>query len=127
MQATKNNKIQNTFLEKNGYSKNIQLPKTICKDLMFFLNVTEQEVSKIIEFALKIKNKTTFKSLENNNIDCLTNKEQQIFNLVANGLATKQIASKLNIQASTVSTHRKRIKQKLKLQTNYDWFQLASQ
>lgn len=82
---------------------------------------------KIIEFALKIKNKTTFKSLENKNIDCLTNKEQQVFNLVAIGLTTKQIASKLIIQASTGSTHRKRIKQKLNVHTNYDWFQLASQ
>lgn len=127
MQTNRNNLIPNTFLEDNSYSKNRYLPQNICKDLMFFLNITEQEVSKIIEFAIKIKNKNSFKPLKNNNIDCLTNKEQQVFNLVANGLATKQIASKLNIQASTVSTHRKRIKHKLKLHTNYDWFQLANQ
>lgn len=42
----------------------------------------------------------------------LTKKESEILGLIAHGLTTKQIASKLNISTETVKTHRKRMLRK---------------
>jgi DNA-binding NarL/FixJ family response regulator len=47
----------------------------------------------------------------------LSNRELQIYRLVGNGLATKEIASQLFVSAKTVESHRARIRQKLGLDT----------
>lgn len=49
------------------------------------------------------------------NIDRLSGRESQIFNLIGAGFTTKDIATILKISESTVSTHRKNIIKKLQI------------
>jgi DNA-binding NarL/FixJ family response regulator len=46
-------------------------------------------------------------------LDALSDRELEIFNLIGQGLATRQIAEKLSLGTKTVDTHREHIKQKL--------------
>lgn len=55
----------------------------------------------------------------------LSEREEEILILVAQGFRNKQIAEKLLISARTVSTHRDRIKQKLNLSTTADLIRYA--
>ncbi|MBP6506105.1 MAG: response regulator transcription factor [Opitutaceae bacterium] len=48
----------------------------------------------------------------------LTDRELQVFRLVGLGLATRDIAEKLNVSFKTIETHRENIKNKLGLQTH---------
>ena len=52
--------------------------------------------------------------------ELLTNKELEIFKQIALGRSVSQIAESLFIAATTVSTHRSRILEKLKVSTNAD-------
>jgi DNA-binding NarL/FixJ family response regulator len=48
-------------------------------------------------------------------VDCLTDRELQVFELIGAGRSTRQIAAALHIDVSTVETYRARIKEKLNL------------
>ena len=48
-------------------------------------------------------------------IDRLTNREMQVFEMIGEGLTTKQIARKLQLSPKTVDAHREKIKTKLGL------------
>ena len=50
-----------------------------------------------------------------NPIDSLTNREMQIFEMIGQGLTTKQIAGQLHLSPKTVDAHRENIKTKLNL------------
>lgn len=50
----------------------------------------------------------------------LTGREKEILRLTALGHNSSEMASILNISGKTVSTHRRNIKQKLNVQSNYD-------
>ncbi|MDP4264941.1 MAG: response regulator transcription factor [Bacteroidota bacterium] len=50
--------------------------------------------------------------------ELLTNREFEIFKLLASGKTTTQIAGSLSLAPTTVSTHRSRIMEKLSLSTN---------
>lgn len=50
-------------------------------------------------------------------ISTLTVREQTIISMLARGLSSKQMASELDISVRTVETHRRNIKQKLKLKS----------
>jgi DNA-binding NarL/FixJ family response regulator len=52
--------------------------------------------------------------------ELLTNKEFEIFKLLAYGKTITQIAEMLSLALTTVSTHRSRIMEKLSLSTNSD-------
>jgi DNA-binding NarL/FixJ family response regulator len=54
---------------------------------------------------------------ESSPIEKLTDREFEVFQLVARGLGTKEIAGKLNLSVKTVDVHRANIKGKLKLQS----------
>ena len=49
-------------------------------------------------------------------VDILSDRELEVFRMIGNGLTLEQIARKLHIGAKTVETHKRRIKQKLKLE-----------
>ena len=87
------------------------------------LDVSDDEVNKIINFIDNLKKEKEEKSA----IDKLTKRETEIFKLVANGTKTKTIANKLFISHTTVSTHRKKIKEKLQLNSILDWYLLSNQ
>ncbi len=54
-------------------------------------------------------------TLDRNPIETLSNRELEVFQLIGQGLTTKQIAEKLELSPKTVETHREKIKTKLKL------------
>jgi DNA-binding NarL/FixJ family response regulator len=55
----------------------------------------------------------------------ITKREAEIISLVASSLSTKEIAQKLFISEMTVSTHRKKIKSKLKLKNTAELIRFA--
>lgn len=50
-------------------------------------------------------------------IDNLSDREYEIFELIGSGYGTGEIARRLNLSANTVESHRKKIKEKLGIQT----------
>jgi DNA-binding NarL/FixJ family response regulator len=49
-------------------------------------------------------------------VDVLSDRELEVFRMIGDGLTLQQIARKLHIGAKTVETHKRRIKQKLRLE-----------
>jgi len=58
-------------------------------------------------------------------MDCLADRELQVFELTGQGLNTREIATQLGIDMKTVETYRIRIKEKLHLQSASELLQLA--
>jgi DNA-binding NarL/FixJ family response regulator len=58
-------------------------------------------------------------------IDLLTDREMQVFEFIGTGRSTRQIASMLHIDVSTVETYRARIKEKLNLKNALELLQYA--
>lgn len=48
-------------------------------------------------------------------VDILANRELEVLHMIGDGVATKEIAEKLNLSVKTISTYRERIKEKLNL------------
>ena len=61
----------------------------------------------------------------NFSVDLLTDRELQVFELMGGGLNTREIASMLHIDTSTVETYRARIKEKLNLKSSSELLQYA--
>ena len=57
----------------------------------------------------------------------LSHREKQILKLIAEGLTGQEIAEDLNISQKTVSTYKKRIREKLGVEKNVDLIRLAVQ
>ncbi len=111
------------FMHKMRCNK-LCVPLKLCKQLMFFLNLSETDFEKIIDFVIQLKKD---KINQKKDLEVLTAKEKEVFEMVANGFTTKRIAEKLFVESSTISTHRKKIKQKLKFKSNYDWYNFYNQ
>ncbi len=77
-----------------------------------------------IEAPIK-KEEIVFRNENEERYKSLTCKEKEVFELVIKGNSTKQISEILFIASNTVSTHRKRIKEKLELFSSSDWFKYA--
>jgi len=57
----------------------------------------------------------------------LSDREFQVFKLLAVGLTVKRVAERLHLSAQTVSTHRARLLDKMKMETNADLVQYGAQ
>jgi DNA-binding NarL/FixJ family response regulator len=57
----------------------------------------------------------------------LTHREREVLQLIAEGMTTKQIASKLNVSAKTVETHRRKIMKKLNIHSIAELTKVAIQ
>ena len=57
----------------------------------------------------------------------LSRQQQKVYDLWIQGLMGKQIAMELGLDAKTISTHKARIKEKLKVGSEYEIFKLALQ
>lgn len=69
-------------------------------------------------FSREVSNKITQTFLNgdfDNSSNCITDREQEILRLVAEGNTSKEIAQKLYISPRTVDTHRSNVMQKLEL------------
>ncbi|MEC4003027.1 response regulator transcription factor [Flavobacterium sp. SUN052] len=66
------------------------------------------------EIRFKLKNNKT-KNLQTNSIDILSNREFEIAKMLIDGCGNLEIANKLKIQMSTVSTYKNRVFEKLNI------------
>jgi len=57
----------------------------------------------------------------------LTNRELQVFELIGNGVSTKEIAKRLHLSVKTIESHRENIKRKLKVKSATELLQHAIQ
>lgn len=58
---------------------------------------------------------TNISATDNASLDCLSNRELEVFDLIGRGMRTGEIADKLHLSVKTVETHRANIKTKLNL------------
>ena len=65
------------------------------------------------------------RSVNESPVDCLTDRELQVFEMIGSGRSTRQIAAALHIDVSTVETYRARIKEKLNLKDSLALLQFA--
>ncbi len=99
--------------------------------------LTKQETPKYLLKAVRLVNNgrvyidpEIFSKIysENNSVnllDCLSRREFQIFQLLAEGNSVMQIAKILSISSKTVGVHHANIMKKLKLQNNVQLVRLA--
>jgi DNA-binding NarL/FixJ family response regulator len=108
------------YIMKEVASKNIiNAIRTILKDELY---LSEQISKKIIDKLVRGSADTIGISVEN-----LSNREFEIFQLIGNGFSTKEMAKKLNLSIYTVESHKKNIKEKLKLKNSSDLAKYAIQ
>ncbi len=60
-------------------------------------------------------------------LDVLSDRELAVFNLIGQGLGTRQIAERLNLSIKTIESYRSHIKEKLKLGSGMDLLKYAIQ
>jgi DNA-binding NarL/FixJ family response regulator len=60
-------------------------------------------------------------------VDRLTEREREVFELIGQGLSSRQIAVKLDVSPKTIETHREHIKEKLELTTSTELTRYAVQ
>lgn len=73
-------------------------------------------ICKSTEIVSALTNSIKLKSNNNShNRSNLTNREKQVVLLIGQGLPNKDIANELNLSKSTIETHRKNIRKKLKI------------
>ena len=63
--------------------------------------------------------------VEKRDIECLSNRELQVFELIGQGVPSSQIASQLNLSIKTIETHQAHIKRKLGLGSAHELNQRA--
>jgi len=62
---------------------------------------------------------------EKRDIDSLSNRELQVFELIGEGVSSSQIAEQLNLSIKTIETHQANIKKKLRLGSAHELNQRA--
>jgi DNA-binding NarL/FixJ family response regulator len=67
------------------------------------------------------------KGTEDSALDRLSDRELQVFRLIAEGLSIREIAEKLFLSVKTIETHREHIKEKLKLTSSNQLLRYAVQ
>jgi DNA-binding NarL/FixJ family response regulator len=70
---------------------------------------------------------TTGEPLEQNPIASLSDRELEVFEMIGQGISTKQIARKLDLSYKTIETHRQKIKSKLNLKNSTELSRHATQ
>jgi DNA-binding NarL/FixJ family response regulator len=59
-------------------------------------------------------------------IENLSDREFEVFELIGEGLSTRQVAGRLHLSAKTVDAHRANIKEKLKMNTSAELISFAA-
>ncbi len=60
-------------------------------------------------------------------LECLTNREIEVFEMIGRGLTTREISEQLKLSAKTIGTYRERIKEKLNIRNSSELSQRAVQ
>lgn len=63
----------------------------------------------------------------NDPVETLSDREFEVFQMIANGLNTKEISSKMNLKISTIDSHKRHIREKLNLSTTQKLVIFASE
>jgi DNA-binding NarL/FixJ family response regulator len=82
--------------------------------------VSEKMAARILEIFSGHRAEKSHSPVEN-----LTDREFETFQMIGNGLSTKEIAAEMHVSAKTVEVHRVNIKTKLKLKTAADLIRYA--
>jgi DNA-binding NarL/FixJ family response regulator len=109
------------YLLKNAASKDIVKAVTRAFKGETFLSPAIS--SRVIEDYVELNKK----SLEDELYDLLSNREREVFQMMVEGSATKQIAESLCVSPSTVKSHRAKIMEKLKMNNLSQLIQYAIQ
>ena len=80
-----------------------------------------EDLPKLISFLDSLEADRIFKKENLKKIERLTYQEKEILKLVILGNTSKQVSTLLFIQETTVSTHRKNIREKLETKSLLDW------
>lgn len=86
-----------------------------------------------IYLSEKMSSKMLCKLVENRtgtaglSVECLSDRELQVFELIGQGMGTRNIAEALHLSTKTIESHRERIKKKLKLDNASELLQHAIQ
>jgi DNA-binding CsgD family transcriptional regulator len=89
------------------------------------LNVTPNDLPRLLHSINQIEIENQFLTQNKDRYNSLTMREIQIFKFIVVGKTNRQIGLELFIEESSVKTHRKRIKEKLNIKSNYDLYQYA--
>ena len=89
------------------------------------LNIDANDLPKFLKSMQQIEQDNQFVHDHINHYYSLTIREIEIFKLIALGKTNKEIALTLFIEESSVKSHRKNIKQKLKVTSAFDIYQYA--
>ncbi len=84
------------------------------------------KVSKILVNRMLENRSTVSSEEENDKYSSLTNREQQIFRLLSDGLTSKQIGKELYISSKTVDNHKSKIMSKLEVHNSVGLFRFAT-
>lgn len=115
---------ENEFHSKRNAKKYFSM--ALIKEMKSAYDISYNETLDLLkEFETILSKKNNFK-LNQKKIEVLTPKEREVFNLVSKGFTTQEIASRLFVETSTVSIHRKHIIQKLGFKNLYEWFLFAN-
>lgn len=115
---------------KNAKAQLFQLIKKLNKDSNFlsddeFISVLAETKSICANKQLTETLIQSLNMLKDTRIHCkdsLTKREKQVLILIGEGLQNSDIAVSLNLSKSTIETHRKNMRKKLKLKTNVNLF-----
>ncbi len=66
-------------------------------------------------------------TVENDPIKTLSNREVEVFEMLGQGLSTKQVARRLDLSPKTIESHREKIKEKLNLANSSELLRRATQ
>ena len=102
--------------EADGYVNSLTSPQTLSEALLKVMQGKKFFNYKVIEKDL---NKSPDK-FQNSKHESLSDRELQIFILIAKGNKTSQIAQQLGLSWSTVSTHKANILRKMKMKNSVD-------
>jgi len=96
-----------------------------------------EALQKIFDGGIYLSNQTSEKLIDKlihgssgtlkSSVDLLSDREFEIFQLLGNGFSTKEIASKLGLSIYTVESHKRNIKEKLKLKDSAEVLKHAIQ
>ena len=102
--------IKRSLVNNLPYSKSAEQQNFI-HQLLLFLEIEKEGIPQILSYIEGFKEVQKFKISNRSKFELLTNKEREVFKLVVEGKKSNEIADELYIETTTVSTHRKRIKQ----------------
>jgi DNA-binding NarL/FixJ family response regulator len=98
----------------SGYIMKQEAPEKIIKAIRHILDgniyLSERMCSKMLNKFLNSNREGTSSAIE-----CLSDREIEVYRLIGNGLTTREIAGQLNLKITTIETFRANIKNKLKL------------